>query len=427
MKSVLIVVAVILTAVLSPTQANAQPTSFTYQGSLTDNGGLADGIYDFEFDLFAGAAGGASLGTSTASTVDVVGGIFSVQLDFGPVAFDGSDRYLEISTRFNGDPTFTTLAPRVPIDSVPYATFAAKANVANFANAGPFAPIDNTPKSSSGFLQNESFISVEFRINGNNQSQSNPSVNFPIEITRQVGFSPFNPPSAGEYITFSIDVVRRADFSDPTWRDALHTNAQTELIITMDIQAPSTDQTVYNFLNTGLVSNYRIGYDPDIGTTEILTLQYASGPFDLVLNDIVQRTSTGYIPAGHHGEAPSFGGDKAPPGDMTYQWGGAVQDYSNAGVLPHESNPFPGNTPNQGTDMEPVVLLHHAIVDFRNTMFNEFDTSNGNASSIVRMVDPGGTVLWESQTPGIISKWSLNQAEDGGLFEAYTIEFAPAP
>lgn len=426
MKSALIVVAVILMTALSPTQANAQPTSFTYQGSLTDSGGLADGIYDFEFDLFAAASGGASLGTSTASTVNVVEGIFSVQLDFGAADFDGSDRYLEISTRFNGDPTFTTLAPRVPIDSVPYATFAAKANVATFALFGPFEPFDNTPKSSSGFIENDSLILVDFELGGINQNNSNPSVYFPIEVTRNVGFLFTGTPQAGVYNDFSVEVVRRANFNDPSWRNALHTNAPTNLRITMDIQAPSTDQTLYDFKNNGFIANYRIGYDPDIGTTEILTLHYKFGPFEINLVNVVERTSTGYTPVGHAGRAPSFGGQKAAPGNMTYQWDGAEMDNSNAGVLPSESNPFPGNFPNSGTDMAPVVLLHHSIVDLRNTMFNEFDTTQGNAISIVRLVDTGGSPLWESQSQGIISMWSLNKAEDGGLFEAYTIEFAPA-
>ena len=112
---------------------------------------------------------------------------------------------------------------------------------------------------------------------------------------------------------------------------------------------------------------------------------------------------------------------------MSYQWDGVVPDFSNAGTLPHETNPFPGFPANQGTDMAPVVLLHHSIVDSQNTLLNAFDTFQGNTSTIVRLESSGGQQLWESQSPGIISKWSLNKAEDGGLFEAFTIEFAPAP
>jgi len=71
-------------------------------------------------------------------------------------------------------------------------------------------------------------------------------------------------------------------------------------------------------------------------------------------------------------------------------------------------------------------LLHNAIVDFRNTMFDDLDTVQGEVLSIVRLQDPGGSPLWESQRPGIISGWTLNQAEDGGLLEAFTIECGPA-
>ena len=232
MKSVLIVVAVILMTALTPSQANAQPTSFTYQGSLTDNGGLADGIYDFEFDLFAGAAGGASLGTSTASTVDVVGGIFSVQLDFGASAFDGSYRFLEISTRFNGDPTFTTLTPRVPIDSVPYATFAAAADFANYAADGPFAPFDNTPQSGNGGGAQLLFATLTVPAAG---QFTNVELNYPITISRPA-FNNTIDLTEGDYLPFQIEVSQPLVPNSP-WID-LYT--QQETLVSIELQIEGT-------------------------------------------------------------------------------------------------------------------------------------------------------------------------------------------
>jgi hypothetical protein len=45
--------------------ANAQSTDFTFQGHLTDNGDLANALYDFRFELFDADTNGASLGIGT--------------------------------------------------------------------------------------------------------------------------------------------------------------------------------------------------------------------------------------------------------------------------------------------------------------------------------------------------------------------------
>src|ERR1044072_3377264 len=99
----------------------AQTTTFTYQGKLTDSALAANGNYDFEFRLFAVDTGGTALATVPRLGVVVAGGIFTVQLDFGG-QFGGSDRWLEIAVKPAGSPDpFTTLNPRQPITSVPYA------------------------------------------------------------------------------------------------------------------------------------------------------------------------------------------------------------------------------------------------------------------------------------------------------------------
>src|ERR1700730_11805642 len=75
-----------------------QTTSFTYQGRLTDGGTPANGNYDLQFALFDNSAGGTQVGaTQTLSTVLVVNGVFTVNLDFGAGSFPGASRFLEIS------------------------------------------------------------------------------------------------------------------------------------------------------------------------------------------------------------------------------------------------------------------------------------------------------------------------------------------
>jgi len=102
----------------------AQTTNFTYQGSLTISGTLANGSYDLQFKLYDQLSGGALQGspsTVTVSGVTVTAGVFTVELDFGAVAFPGAARFLEIGVRPAGSGGFTTLSPRQQLSSTPYA------------------------------------------------------------------------------------------------------------------------------------------------------------------------------------------------------------------------------------------------------------------------------------------------------------------
>ncbi len=116
----------------------AQTTSFTYQGRLTDSGTPANANYDLQFTVWDALSGGTqqpqlSPVTVARSGVAVANGIFTVQLDFGANAFPGANRFLEISARLTGAGSFTTLAPRQPITSTPYAVRSASAGNADTA------------------------------------------------------------------------------------------------------------------------------------------------------------------------------------------------------------------------------------------------------------------------------------------------------
>jgi hypothetical protein len=104
--------------------ALAQTTAFTYQGRLTDNSLAPTAIYDMQFTLYDGA--GVQVGLPvTIATVQVTNGLFTVQInaagEFGPNAFTGADRFLEVSVRHPGDPAYTPLTPRPQLTSAPYA------------------------------------------------------------------------------------------------------------------------------------------------------------------------------------------------------------------------------------------------------------------------------------------------------------------
>ena len=95
-------------------------TAFTYQGRLTDGGSVANGTYDFQFELYD--AGGNQVGsTLSRNDVAVTNGLFSLPLDFGD-AFTGDARFLQVSVRLGsstGD--YTMLTPRQALTATPYA------------------------------------------------------------------------------------------------------------------------------------------------------------------------------------------------------------------------------------------------------------------------------------------------------------------
>ena len=155
--------------------AAAQTTAFTYQGKLTDSGNLANGNYDLQFKLFdtATVGTGTQQGSTVAvSNVTISNGIFTVQLDFGacPTCFNGAARFLEIAIQPTSGGSFTTLTPRQPITSTPYAL--------NAAQLGGLA--------ANGFLQNSTSqqTSSNFNISGDGTAGGTLSANFLNATTR---------------------------------------------------------------------------------------------------------------------------------------------------------------------------------------------------------------------------------------------------
>lgn len=111
--------------------AGAQTTEFTYQGRLLDNSLPPTANYDFEFSLWDSLVAGSQQGTTqTVTGVAVSNGIFSVRLDFG-MQFPGAPRFLQIAVRPSGPGGYTTLAPRQPFTSSPYAIRSINAGTAD--------------------------------------------------------------------------------------------------------------------------------------------------------------------------------------------------------------------------------------------------------------------------------------------------------
>lgn len=124
MRSALIRCLLCLSVLFAAGAASAVGTDFTWQGELREGGLPATGSYDFEFRLFAAASGGSPIGpVRSLPAQTVIGGIYTAVLDFGD-QFTGDRRWLEVSVRRSGQPTFTTLLPRQALTATPYAQHA---------------------------------------------------------------------------------------------------------------------------------------------------------------------------------------------------------------------------------------------------------------------------------------------------------------
>ena len=114
-------------------QAAAQgTTAFTYQGQLRDGGTNANGSYTIVFTLYDAVTSGGQIGSTVTTSPTLANGLFSVNLDFGAGAFNGSARWLDITVTIGA--TTQTLSPRVQVLPAPYAQFAAVA--ATVTNGG---------------------------------------------------------------------------------------------------------------------------------------------------------------------------------------------------------------------------------------------------------------------------------------------------
>jgi hypothetical protein len=101
-------------------------TAFTYQGQLLQDGKPANGTCDFLLGLWDRSSGGIQVASMPiVSDVAVEAGLFTLILDFGPLAFNGSARWLDTAVRCPaGTGSYEALSPRMPVTVVPYALYA---------------------------------------------------------------------------------------------------------------------------------------------------------------------------------------------------------------------------------------------------------------------------------------------------------------
>ena len=117
--------------------------SFTYQGSLKQNGDAVNASCDFQFGLYDAQSLGTQIGVTQTITSPVSAGLFNVQLnklgEFGVWAFDGSRRWLAVNVRCpSGSGSYSGLE-RQELDATPYAVYSLKAGTSARLQGVPVA------------------------------------------------------------------------------------------------------------------------------------------------------------------------------------------------------------------------------------------------------------------------------------------------
>jgi hypothetical protein len=119
--SIASVLAIALTVAAARAVDTPLGTAFTYQGLLTEGGQPANGLFHLRFQLWDSAVDGSQIGADVdAPTVEINDGLFTVPIDFGAEAFNGSARWLQVQMIVQEGPDIT-LSPRQLITAVPYA------------------------------------------------------------------------------------------------------------------------------------------------------------------------------------------------------------------------------------------------------------------------------------------------------------------
>jgi len=138
-----VVLLVLIVCLAGVSYGGTMGTAFTHQGRLSDANSPADGLYDFEFEVYDALDGDSQQGSTVSENdIDVINGYFTVGLDFGGSVFTGDARWLQIAVRpgTSSDPCdFTTLSPRQELTPAPYAMHSENADKLDSYDASAFA------------------------------------------------------------------------------------------------------------------------------------------------------------------------------------------------------------------------------------------------------------------------------------------------
>ncbi len=214
----------------------ALANEFTYQGVLNDGGSPATGLYDLQFKLYDAPMGGNVLATQENLGVTVIGGLFTVILNFGSEVFDGSERHIEVCVRPGGGGGYTLLEPRNSIGTYPYSINSIRAASADQAHdlsalcvtnncvkdehiesvdGGKITgtiPGGSLPNDSPSYIQNTTTQqAANFRIDGTGTADIlNVDTQYNLGFLRVLGT---NPSGSSLYVGLNAGTANTGDFN----------------------------------------------------------------------------------------------------------------------------------------------------------------------------------------------------------------------
>jgi len=191
----------------------AQPAPMvTYQGTLSEEGAPANGLYDFTFTLYDSDFGAFVVaGPLTNAATPVVNGLFTVTLDFG-IGFDGASYWLEVGAVTNGGGTFVTLSPRQLITPAPMAFHAGSASTVDMGTlTDPYFFGTTTTSPLVLSVNNDPALRLEYVTTGPNptvnilggHSLNRVGMDSPGSVIAGGGFAPY-PNTIGTNSEFSV-------------------------------------------------------------------------------------------------------------------------------------------------------------------------------------------------------------------------------
>ncbi len=193
-----ILLAVVFTAGVTVFAQGNQPAeplapasfAFTYQGRLNKDDQPVNDNCSIYTTLWDSASGGSSYGSFGFSSVPVVNGLFTVQLNFGTAAFTGEARWLETAVKCTGDANYSTLSPRTELTAAPYAAYA----LGNWGLTG------NSGAGSANFLGTRDDMPLNLGANGQVALRLQPNPNSP-NITGGSSYNYISPTIYGGTIS----------------------------------------------------------------------------------------------------------------------------------------------------------------------------------------------------------------------------------
>ncbi len=174
----------------APALALADPgTGFTYQGSLSQNGSPVTGLRDMRFRLYDAATGGTPIETVQAFNVDISGGLFSVEVDFGAGPWTANEQlWVEIEAGPADQSQSYEVIGRQKLTATPYAlnTRGIDVEANNNITVGATLSLENPAESTwSVFSGSQGRFGI--------QDTTGPNTRFLIDSAGKVGIGTLAP------------------------------------------------------------------------------------------------------------------------------------------------------------------------------------------------------------------------------------------